>query len=303
MIVRDHLPLKRIWPQVSQRLLLLLLFDVSVSVLYTVGGLTFLAIPSIPLAPMAGVLGIFLAFRTNSAYGRWWEARILWGGLVNSSRTFARQSLTLIDGAPEEAVSPADPRNVLVRLQIGFVRALRCHLRKQNPFPELEGLLPAEMTERLRGHANVPSALLLESAGVLRKTKGMGRLDSFRWVALDGTLTELTNILGGCERIKNTPMPRQHDYFPRILVMAFCVLLPFALVEGLRMLTPVASTLISFILVALDTVGREIETPFNNTVHDTPMTSLTRTIEINLFQQLGESRVPAEVHPVDGFIY
>ncbi|WP_321476161.1 bestrophin family ion channel [uncultured Paludibaculum sp.] len=303
MIVRDHLPLKRIWPQVSQRLLLLLLFDVSISVLYTVGGFTFLAIPSIPLAPMAGALSIFLAFRTNSAYGRWWEARTLWGGLVNSSRTFARQTLTLIDGNADDLACASDLRNRLVRLQISFVRALRCHLRRQNPFPELERLLPQEVTSRLRGHTNVPSAILLESGTVLRRAKEEGRLDSFRWVALESTLTELTNILGGCERIKNTPLPRQHDYFPRILVMAFCLMLPFALVEGLRMLTPIASTLISFILVALDTVGREIEAPFDNTVHDTPMTSLSRTIEINLFQQLGERCVPAEVHPVDGFVY
>lgn len=303
MIVRDHLPLKRIWPQVSQRLLLLLFFDTTISVLYTLGGLTFLAIPSIPLAPMAGALSIFLAFRTNTAYGRWWEARILWGGLVNASRTFARQTLTFLEGSRDETADPADPRNLLVRLQIGFVRSLRCHLRRQNPFPELEGLLPADVIERLRSHANVPSALLLEAGSVLRKTHEQGQLDSYRWVALEATLTDLTNILGGCERIKNTPLPRQHDYFPRILVMAFCLLMPFALVEGLRMLTPIASTLISFILVALDTVGREIESPFNNTVHDTPMTSLTRTIEINLFQQLGERRVPAEVHPVDGFVY
>ncbi|MGC4050757.1 MAG: bestrophin family ion channel [Paludibaculum sp.] len=303
MIVRDHLPLKRIWPQVSQRLILLLCFDISISVLYTFGGLTFLATPSIPLAPMAGALSIFLAFRTNSAYGRWWEARTLWGGLVNSSRTFARQALTLIDSTGGDMSCVTDLRNLLVRLQISFVRALRCHLRRQNPFPELERLLPPEITSRLRSHANVPSAILLESASVLRKAKEEGRLDSYRWIALENTLTELTNILGGCERIKNTPLPRQHDYFPRILVMVFCVLLPFALVEGLQMLTPIASTLISFIFVALDTVGREIETPFDNTVHDTPMTSLTRTIEINLFQQLGERRVPAEVHPVDGFVY
>lgn len=303
MIVRDHLPLKRIWPQVSQRLLLLLCFDISISVLYTFGGFTFLAIPSIPLAPMAGALSIFLAFRTNSAYGRWWEARTLWGGLVNSSRTFARQALTLIDSTGGDMACVTDLRNLLVRLQISFVRSLRCHLRRQNPFPELERLLPEEITNRLRAHTNVPSAILLESASILRKAKEEGRLDSFRWIAMENTLTELTNILGGCERIKNTPLPRQHDYFPRILVMAFCLMLPFALVEGLRMLTPIASTLISFILVALDTVGREIEAPFDNTVHDTPMTSLTRTIEINLFQQLGERRVPAEVHPVDGFVY
>lgn len=303
MIVSDHLPLKRIWPTVSRRLLYLLLFDLTVSLLYTFGDLKFLAVSALPLAPMVGALSIFLAFRTQSAYGRWWEARILWGSLVNSSRTLARQALTLIDGSPDELKQDTDPRNKIVRLQIGFVRAFRCHLRRQNPYPELDNLLDSDTAARLRHHTNVPVGILLESGNVLSEARNQERIDSFRWVSLDNTLTDLTNILGACERIKNTPLPRQYDYLPRIFVSVLCVLLPFGLVEGLGLLTPIASTLISFIFVALDTVGREIESPFDNTVHDTPMTSLSRTIEINLRQQLGERRVLPEVQPVEGFIY
>lgn len=303
MIVRDQIPLKRIWPQVSQRLLLLLIFDLSIAFLYTFAGFKFLALSSLPIAPMAGAISIFLAFRTQSAYGRWWEARTLWGSLVNSSRTFARQALLLIDGDQQDLTSDLDPRNRLVRLQIAFVRAFRCHLRRQNPFPELDDLLDTETIDRLRNHSNVPTAILLEAGAVLRKARDNGRLDSYRWIAMDGTLTELTNILGACERIKNTPLPRQYDYLPRILVTSLCVLLPFGLVEGMEMLTPIASTLISFIFVSLDTVGRDIEKPFENTVHDTPMTALSRSIEINLRQQLGDARVPKEVQPVQGFVY
>lgn len=304
MIVSDHLPLKRIWPSVSRKLMYLLFFDLSISLLYTFGGMKFLAISAFPLAPLVGAVSIFLAFRTQSAYSRWWEARILWGGLVNYSRTLTRQAITLIDGTPETLSSPTDPRNQIVRLQIAFVRAFRCHLRRQNPFPELENLLDEDRVSRLRHHNNVPSALLLEAGSVLKQAKEDGRIDTFRWVTLDNSLTKLTNIFGSCERIKNTPLPRQYDYLPRIFVSAICLLLPFSLVEGLELLTPIASTLISFILLALDTVGREIESPFENTVHDTPMTSLSRSIEINLRQQLGERRPSLrEVHPVEGFIY
>jgi putative membrane protein len=119
---------------------------------------------------------------------------------------------------------------------------------------------------------------------------------------MDETLTELTNIQGGCERIKTTPLPKQYDYFPRVLVLFFCLLLPFGMVEGLRLLTPIASTSLSFIFITLDRIGRDIETPFENTVHDTPMTTLSRTIEINLRQLMGENH-PDEVHPVSGFLY
>ena len=95
MIVRDHLPWIRVWPNVSRRLGLLFLFDTTVAALYTFANAKFLALPELPLAIMGGAISIFLAFRTNSAYDRWWEARILWGGLVNFSRTFARQVLGL----------------------------------------------------------------------------------------------------------------------------------------------------------------------------------------------------------------
>ena len=298
MIVRDHLPWNRVWPRIWRRLVLLFLFDVTVSILYTYGLTRLVSFPALPVLPMGSVLSIFLAFRTNSAYGRWWEARQLWGQLVNSSRSLARQAITFMQPAE---ISPEKRR--IVHLQIAFVCALRCHLRKQNPFPELRSLVDADTLEHLRTQRNVPAAILIELGRCLRDAFHEGRLDSFRWVATDQTLTELSNVMGACERIKNTPLPRQYDYFPRILVHVYCVLLPLGLVDGLQLLTPLVSTLVSFMFVALEEVGREIENPFENTVHDTPMTSLSRTIEVNLRQHLGESKLPADIAPVNGFVY
>ncbi len=301
MIVRDHLPWFRVWPQLSRQLVLLFVLDTTVAVLYVVGGATFLAVPSLPLGMVGSALSIFLAFRTSSAYDRWWEARALWGRLVNLSRTLARQALTLI---------PADHRNDqtralqrrLVLLQICYVHALRCHLRQQMPFAELRQWLDAETIAQLRQQANVPAALLLMMAELLRDAHERHGLDPIMWAAIDRTLTDITDVQGGCERIKNTPMPKQYDYFPRLLVSFFCALLPFGLVEGLGLLTPIASSSLSLIFITLDRIGREIEQPFENTVQDTPMTSLSRTIEINLRQTLGE-RAPRELYPVSGFLY
>lgn len=301
MIVRDHLPLKRIWPTVSQRLVLLFLFDFTIAALYSLADWRFLALPSLPLTTMGSAIGIFLAFRTNSAYERWWEARMLWGGLVNQSRTFARQALSMIDNG--DSTQPNAFQLQLLHLQIAFVHAFRCHLRRQNPFPELRAHLGVEAAEALRHHANVPNAILAQAANVLRGARDQGLITDYRWTHMDATLTDLTNTLGACERIKNTPLPRQYDFFPRILVMAYCLLLPFGLVAGMGLLTPLASTVISFIFIALDTVGREIEAPFENSVHDTPMTSLSRAIEINLRQLFNDRNVPKEVQPVDGFLY
>lgn len=298
MIVRDHLPFRRVWPSVSKRLGLLFIFDLTVAALYVKGGITVLGLSSLPLGMMGAALSIFLAFRNNSAYDRWWEARMLWGGLVNEARTFSRQALTLID-RQEDDHETAD----LVEWQIAYVHALRCHLRGQNPFAELSGRLPPALVGWLRTQRNVPAAMLLHAGRRLRELFDEGRLDSFRFVQFDGTLTRLCDIQGACERIKNTPLPRQYEYFPRVLVAIYCVLLPFGLVEGMGLLTPLASTLVSFIFLALESIGRDIEAPFENTVHDTPMSQLSRAIEINLRESLGDSRTPREVGPVDGFVY
>jgi putative membrane protein len=251
---------------------------------------------------IGGALSIFLAFRNNSAYDRWWEARMLWGALVNTSRTFARQVLTLVEGSTFNRES-GDSRRSLIELQIAYVHALRCHLRRQNPFPEFETILDKEMICQLRESKNIPLALLLRKGHLLRELFESGKLDSYRFVAIDESLTELCNIQGACERIKNTPLPRQYEYFPRVLVSVYCVLLPIGLVSGMGIMTPLASTLVSFIFLSLESIGKEIEAPFENSVHDTPMSSLSRTIEIDLRQQLGDERLPASIRPVDGFVY
>lgn len=283
------------------RLSLLFLYDLTISLLYTHAHVAWLAQPTLPLAMMGAALSLFLAFRNNSAYDRWWEARMLWGSLVNSSRTLARQCLTLVD--PDRWDGGTDLRIRLVRTQIAYVHALRCHLRQQNPFPEMRGLLEPDLAARLRGERNVPAAILLAMGEMMRQLFEKSRLDSMRFASLDRTLGDLCNIQGACERIKGTPLPRQYEYAPRLLVRVYCLLVPLGLVAGLEMLTPIASTALSLVFILLEAIGREIENPFENTIHDTPMSSLSRTIEINLRQSLGDRNLPPEVRPVEGFVY
>ncbi len=106
MIVREKMPLKRIWPQAWRRLLVLLIFDCTVAVIYSVFHHKWISLNGLPVAPLASALTIFLAFRTNAAYGRWWEARQLWGSLVNTSRALARQFLTMLDDETEDSRRP-----------------------------------------------------------------------------------------------------------------------------------------------------------------------------------------------------
>lgn len=302
MILRESVPLQRLWPRTFKRLVLLLAFDCAVAGLYVFLDWHWLAFDALPIGTLGSALAIFLAFRANAAYGRWWEARQLWGQLVNTSRALARQALTALDVDPDDARHTA-LRSGIVLNQVAFVHALRCHLRRQNPFPELVGVLGHAEAEALRGYGNIPNALTLRVAEQLQEARALGLIDSLRWSALDGSLTTLANIQGSCERIKNTPLPRQFSFLPRVLVDAFCWLIPLALVSGLGIFTPIASALISFTLIAIDTASEAIEDPFENTVNDTPMTALSRGIELTLREMLDQRKALPEVRAIDGFVY
>lgn len=302
MILRDGISLRQLWPRTRKRLLVLVGFDCAVAALYVSLDWHWLAFDALPLGTLGSALAIFLAFRANAAYGRWWEARQLWGQLVNTSRALARQALTALDVEADDPQQRA-LRDAIVIHQVAFVHALRCHLRRQNPFPELAGVLGRADTEALRRYGNVPNALTLRVAEQLQQARALGMLDSLRWSALDASLTTLANIQGACERIKNTPLPRQFSLLPRVLVDAYCWLVPLALVSGLGLFTPVASALISFTLIAIDTASEAIEEPFENTVNDTPMTALSRSIELTLREMLDQRMALPEVRAIDGYVY
>ena len=276
-------------------LLLLFGWDTLIAVLYVGLGAKWASVNDLPMPLIGSALAIFVSLRNNSAYARWWEARQLWGGVVNSSRTLARQARLYL---PDD--SAADR---MVRLQVAYAHALRCHLRKQDAGEEVARLVGRAVEERLRGSSNVPDAILAEIADLLAALRKRGVLDTIQLAAFDGTLATLANMQGGTERIKNTPMPRQYTVFPRVFVQIFCVLLPLAMVADLGWATPLGSTLVGFIFLALDRVGSDLENPFENTIYDVPLTSITRTIEINLRQGLGHDDLPTPLAPVDGVLW
>lgn len=257
------------------------------------------ALPFAPFTILGSGLTIFLGFRTNSAYGRWWEARTLWGGIVNKSRTLARQ--TIIFTGTKGEITPF-ARDLAYR-QIALVNAIRAHLRKMDGIEAVLPYLPSEDVEELRGHQNIPVAILQNMGMLIQRAYHDGMMDSIQMTRLDSTLADLTDLLGGCERIKNTPLPRQYDVVPQLTISLYSVLLPFGLVSTLHWWTPLVSSLITFMFIAIDSIGRNIEDPFENTVHDTPMSALCRTIEINLLQMIGEQNIPSPIQPVDGVIH
>jgi putative membrane protein len=300
MITAHRWRLPHVMHYVGLPLLALFAWDVLIAVLFVVLGQEWVAMNELPMPLIGSALALLVTLRNSSAFARWWEARLLWGGVLNNSRTLARQVRLYL---PMDDPAIRSVGSILVDLQVAYAQALRCHLRRQDPWAQIAHLVPPGLRDRLQGSSNVPDALLAEIADRLAKLHRDGVLDTIQLAAFDTTLAALGNLQGGTERIKNTPLSRQYTVFPKVFVQLFCLLLPLAMVRDLGLATPLGSTLVGFIFLALDQVGADLESPFENTIYDVPLTSITRTIEINLRQGMGHTDLPAPLEPVDGVLW
>ena len=267
----------------------------------------------LPFTLVGVALSIFLGFRNNTGYDRFWEGRKLWGMLVNVSRSFTRQLLTLVGPrmldaggdhhvAVGEGEELARMRHELVYVLIAYVHALRQHLRDEQALVELEGLLPPELQRSLPGELNRPIAILQWMGDRLRMLYDRGWVHPLHLTVLEGSLTQITDIQGACERIKSTPIPASYTVLMHRIVALYCLGLPFGIVDSVGVLTPVVVAIVAYAFYGLDAVGSEVEDPFGFDPNDLPLSALTRTIEINLRQRLGEQQLPPALAPVDGVL-
>jgi putative membrane protein len=303
MIVPHRAHAGRMVRYVGLPVLLLVGWDVLIVVAYKVLHWEWVGTSAIPLALYGSAIGIIVGFRNNSAYSRWWEARTLWGQIVNESRSLARQVVTAPHASTEDAAELSAMQSRMVHHQIAYVHALRQQLRGLDPFEVIESMLSGEERDSLRGHGNVAVAIQRNMGDMIREMRERSWIDGLAWQAMDRNLDDLLNAQGGAERIKNTPLPKQYDFFPMLFVQIYCLLLPVGMVESLGWFTPLGSTLVGFMFLALDKIGRDLEDPFENTIYDLPLTSITTNIEINLRQLLGETKLPQPVTPVDGILW
>ncbi len=258
------------------------------------------------ISVMGLALGVFLGFRNNTSYDRFWEGRKLWGALVNTARSLARETLVFL-GEPSDA--PATTREAVAPLQrtqvyrlIAYVHSLRMHLRGEVNVDELGRYLEAEDIATVSSHHNVPNAIALLLADGFRAAAHSRTTSEYRWVELERRVIELTNIQGGCERILSTPIPHSYSILIHRIVALYVFALPFALVGSTHSFTPLVVLIVAYTFLGLDAVGNEIEDPFGKDLNDLPLTTLSRMIEVNLRQMLGETDVPPLLQPVDGFL-
>lgn len=305
MIVRQHLDIKVILRVAWKRVGSLLLVSSGVYYAYTHLGHEHIAISTVPASILGVAIAFLIGFRVNSAYERWWEARKIWGALVNDSRSFSRQVLTLINRRWNPALNEPEVSALhkkLIYRQLAFVHALKNHLRKKEILPEITAFLEEEDIEKLKQEQNIPNAILLMQARTLQNALEKGHTEDFRHMQLDNTLNRFCDSMGAAERIKNTVFPRQYSYYSTQFTRIYSLILPFILIEEAGWLVIPFTLIIGFIFFALDGIASGIEKPFENSYNDIPMSSICRTLEINLRQMLGETNLPAALEPENGFL-
>lgn len=257
---------------------------------------TSLALSAAPLTLIGLTLAIFLGFRNSIAYERWWEARTMWGELLNVVRNLARQTQTLLSDAP-----PLE-RRVLVHRLVGFAHALRHLLRGTDPAADLVAWLPAEEAAALTSSPNPANAVLGIIGKHYAEQHRAGRLDSILLASIDAQITRMSYVLGGCERIRSTPIPFAYILLLHRTVYMYCLLLPFCLVDSVGWLTPLMVGILSYTFFGLDALGEQIEDPFDRLPNDLALDTICRGIEISLADLLGDSELQAPLSATDGVL-
>ncbi|MEY4640153.1 MAG: hypothetical protein RLZZ227_147 [Pseudomonadota bacterium] len=248
---------------------------------------------SAPFALVGVALSLYLGFRNNAAYDRWWEARKLWGQLIFDTRNLARAVLAIVP-------DPAEQRALLMHA-LAFAHLLRGQLRKVDTLDDARRFAPLSVDAVLNS-LNRSNAVLHRMGAEIATLKRSRAINDIDFRILDERLTGFSVMQAGCERISNTPLPFAYTLLLQRSAFAFCLLLPFALVASAGWATVLFTMLIAYCFFGLDALSQELEDPFGSEANDLALDALCRVCEISVFEALGETP-PALPQPRDGYYF
>ncbi|AEF46815.1 hypothetical protein SerAS12_3707 [Serratia sp. AS12] len=243
-----------------------------------------------PFSLLGIAIAIFLGFRNSASYSRFVEARMLWGTLLIAERTLLRQLKNLL---PEDKKHHEE----IAKYLIAFSWSLKHQLRNTDPTADLYRILPREAFSEIIASPMPTNRVLLLLGDEIGKLRLAGKLSDVTYKMLDNKLDELAHVLGGCERIANTPVPFAYTLILQRTVYLFCSLLPFALVSDLHYMTPFVSVFISYTFLSWDSLAEELEDPFGTSANDLPLNAICNTIERNLMEMNNQKPLPALLKP------
>ncbi len=293
MLLNKRIPISYILNKVKYDLIIVL--SVSLSALFITNRYQEL-LPEMPLTIPAFIgtaISILLSFKLSQSYDRWWEARKVWGAIVNDSRSLVIQLQSLTSKGNDEKI-----KKIAFR-QIAWCYSLGQSLRELNPTDNLDEFISEEDLKEIKKHKNKPLALLQLNASDIKQLKETNQLDIFSQLQLDNTLVRLCDAQGKSERIKTTVFPVTYRLFLHAIIYLFVVTLAIALrVDGLFEVPLLVAISSAFFL--LEKTATHMQDPFENRPTDTAMTAIAKTIEINIKQLLKESEIP-KPHQQDNF--
>lgn len=266
-------------------------------------------VPFGPVATLGGALAIFVAFRNNSAFARWNEARAAWQAVLVACRVLVRQVVASTHGAVSSgAISAEDAdryRRVVAQHLVDFAWSLARRIR-----PQRGGSHPRSLTGEpligVAGDGNEPDAILVSLASTIKDGIREGALGQFDPISLEPQLVALNQAQGVVERIASTPTLRQYDYFTRAAIGVFSFLVPFALVgvvPGALWLVVPLSLILSGTFIVLAVTGAVNDEPFVNAVTDVPIEAICTEVEHDVCATIGEADRPALAVAVDGYLW
>ncbi|MGE6355108.1 bestrophin family protein [Flavobacterium sp. NPDC079362] len=287
MLLKKRIPMRYVLGKIKVELGLVMTYTILFEIFHHYFINVSVDIP-IAIPTMVGtIISLLLAFKSNQAYDRWWEARIIWGSIVNESRTLVRQMLTFYKD-PEFSVEANEFKENFTKRQIAWCYSLGQALRNKDAIKPIKELISEEEVNFVKNHQNIPNAILLLHARDLRIARKDKRLNAYQQVEIDKTLTRLCDAMGKCERIKNTIFPTTYSMYIRMTLCLFILLLPFGLISLLSWFAIPLITVIAGMFFLIEKMAIHLQDPFENRPTDTPVTTISNTIEKNLMQMLNE---------------
>lgn len=239
-----------------------------------------------PFSLIGIALAVFLGFRNNASHDRWWEARKLWGQLLNESRSLTREVLTL----PSRPLPKEETQDFFAALS-ALPHALRHQLRKSDPTEDLVTRLPHALFNRVIVSRYKAATLMLYLGEWVQRQARAGALDPMAVIAFDRNLNGLSDVIGGCERIASTPLPFAYSVMIHRTVYFFCASLPFGLVDSIGIFTPVFAVFVAYTFMAHEAIASQIEDPFGTDDNDLALNMMSAMIEDATRDLLGEAAV------------
>ncbi|RTL13323.1 MAG: hypothetical protein EKK54_00960 [Neisseriaceae bacterium] len=242
-------------------------------------------------ALMGTAIAFFIGFNNNQAYNRWWEARMIWGGIVNDSRSLARNLVAY--------TSDNHAAKRIVRRHIGFLYALTASLRKYKQDENHLQYITSDDIEKLKFISHIPNGLLSIQAQEIKDLRAKQQITDFEFTILNRLIENLCDAMGKSERINNTVFPINYLFFTKLFIWLFIALITMA-TNSVGAAAIILGWVMGFVFNTINLNGLNLMNPFEHQPSGVPISSITRNIEINLLQEIGADNIPDPLPVIHG---